>query len=140
MTETTKCAWRDLARAALQHAIDSRWGQARDTLQQLADEHGADVIPSCLLAWIDTMLKHAYPSRQPGDPVHLGIVDVDGRVGPRDPAQRWAGWAISARAADDEDTFWDLVASVQSGQGWSEVVWQVLNLCGTTIRVATHHG
>ncbi|MFD2421631.1 hypothetical protein [Amycolatopsis pigmentata] len=136
---TTRPEWAPLAGATLTAAILDQPDTTTCALQALVDHHGPDVIPDVLIAWIDTMLRHAGPATG-GKPVGLAFEQADsGDIASVDdvaPAVAWAGRLIVARINDDYDQAEALINSVTSDDQWTRNVTAVLDSVAVTLRRA----
>lgn len=138
-THTAPPAWSGLAGRALTLAMSGQTDRAVNVVKRIAIEHGTGQMPWVVIAWIDAML--AARARidggvQAGQSVKLGFVHAE--TGRRDDATgvpldvAWAGQAIAARAADDEDMYRALVESCDDNN-WGCCVAATLDVCATNI-------
>lgn len=131
--------WAFRAVDALVEVIHGENQKGADIVQELAAEYGPDAIPGSLLVWIDMVMMTT--GTQSGELLHLHFRNSDtGEIDNVDGVSwdtAWAGRVISARVADDRDTFIALVNSVPDSQAWARVVWRTLECCALTIREAT---
>lgn len=139
---TTPAPWVELAGRALAHAAAHRSAIAVRCVERIVREHGPDVLPNVLLAWVDTAWGRLYPNGLPD-----GFLDRPMRfwregsgdtatVDDVPPSVRWAGRFIFARLADDQVQAEALIASVRTDEEWSGAVMAVLDVAGSTLRLA----
>jgi hypothetical protein len=107
----------------------------------LIAEHGTDVLPQVMLAWIDTALAAMGVARD-GRPAQLVFADVStGRCATDaadvSPTVAWAGRLLNARIADDEDSFRALLDAVPDGQS-GVYVNALLDCCAQSVRLGPH--
>lgn len=131
-------SWMPLASAALTCSAEADYARAGKACQALADQYGADLIPTILMAWIDTVLAQA-GHKQGGKPSGVAwFIEETGEIRDADgmpPAARWAGRLFIARANNDEPQFRALIGSVASDEEWSRNVGAVLNSMGAQLRM-----
>ena len=137
MNSATRPPWHGLASAALRAGVRDEWVTAAKTVTRINAEHGGDVIPGVLAAWIDTMVLTC--GAPPADAlVLLAWLNADtGTMQPADevpPPARWAGRLILARAQLDREQFEALINSVQSREEWTHGVLAVLRSCALSLR------
>ncbi len=146
MTDPTPSpAWLDLAGRALIHSYAGRFDIAIKCVERLGEQHGPDVIPQVLLAWVDASWAQAFPDGLPdgylSKPMsfwHEGddhTEDVDSVP----PPVRWAGRFIFARLTDDQVQAEALLNAVPSEVEWGRVVAATLDVCGANMRLAQAH-
>lgn len=129
--------WFILAIEAFHHAQRGKMQAAADVVHRIASEHGPDVIPSVMLAWVDTTL-HAVGIDDYGTPAVLGFGELtSGTITANSdevsPDVAWAGRVINARCADDEESFEALVDAVATdNRRWGMHVLTLLHVCATT--------
>lgn len=137
----TRPPWFRQARAAYDAAsnLDGGLLDAGRIIGALVDEHGADVIPDVMLAWIDTALHQSGMIAHHGHVHLLQFTDVtSGREGCADdvnPDIAWAGRLMTARLADDRDVFEALmkVGIVEQDPAvWGRRVLTLLSCCAIT--------
>lgn len=130
-------AWYPLAADAFRAAQLRNLPAAGHYVRRIADEHGPDVIPNVLLAWIDTAL-HAAGLDDYGEPAHLTFGnldngDVTNDANDVDPLVAWSARLVNARLADDPATFDALLAAAQASERtWGEHVLTLLNCLALT--------
>jgi hypothetical protein len=98
----------ELARQALEDAMCESWDTAVAAVQAINDECGTGAIERACVAWMDTLIVHYQRAtgHRDGDPVQPAWADAHTGEEWRDadqvdPAYRWAGRLIAARAAMD---------------------------------------
>lgn len=133
-----KPAWADLASDALAAVVLEEYKAASAAVNRLGAEHGYQVIPVAMCAWIDFTARFCWPVPT-GVPVGLKFRDeITGELCPVDdmhPDYRWAGRVLVARVSRDLDQFNALISSVPDDKQWSACVAALLNICGTELRV-----
>lgn len=135
--------WLPLVSEALTAAVFEDWRSSVATLMQLQDEHGAEVLPVAMLAWIDTMLDVV--PQTTGKLVipafyclaHGHITDVDNTS----PEVAWCGRLIAARANDDEQMYRALIDSVPTDEQYARNLATLLQTIALNLRMAgwPHH-
>lgn len=137
-------AWLALAWRALRLAVHREDERALRVVERMATEHGPQVIPEALQAWLDAALKYMGPPpsavrNAEGHPrVALAFYDAEAGVitdaSQVRPETAWAGQLLAARAAMDREMFVGLVDSVPDDDAWSARVSEVLCLCAGIVR------
>lgn len=141
---TTLPPWAELARRALTHAAAERMDVAVRCVQRIAAEHGNNVIPDVLIAWVDTAWGRLFPDGLPDGyldrPMRFWKVgqNTDTTEGIYDvaPNLRWAARFVFARLADDEAQGDALISSVETDAQWSANVSAMLDVCSANLRIA----
>lgn len=113
----TSAAWEKLRRAeqlakgALEAAVEHRWGDAAEQTNQINQECGVAGVAVGLATWVDQLVEHSAD----GKPMpHVGQVSTvhcdSGRLEDRPtPEQVWANSIVAARANGDWPAFRGLV-------------------------------
>lgn len=135
---TAQPVWLTLARHALHEAVRQDYDHAATVLTRLAVEHGNEVIPDVMCAWIDATAAFC-DFRQAGHVV--GVLWVDEQTSriltadEVDPADRWAGRLFAAHVSLDNVLFDALLDSVDSSEQWSANVAALLRTCAAELRI-----
>lgn len=98
-----------------------------------------EALPQMMLGWIDTTLAIGGAPAGTGDRavwLRWGSEHADHMLTADQvrPTAQWAGRLISARFADDRDTFQTLMRTAAGSDAWGRHVAELLSMCGTTIR------
>ncbi|MCK2242168.1 MULTISPECIES: hypothetical protein [unclassified Crossiella] len=134
-------AWVPLARRILAASADNRHAEASRLMQELLNRYGSAAGLPALFAMIDAANTSA-GHRAGQHPRQLMYLCADtGQLQTADqvnPAVRWAGRLMVARAANDRDQAEALINSVPSDNDkqWSDNVLAVINMCGQMVRGA----
>lgn len=103
---------RAMASNALSFTLAERYDEARGVLERMAVTYGGDGAVQAAMLWIDTLAaKLGRPKDGQGVALMFKAVET-GEVGGADgrrPTVVWAGRLITARLADDQDTFVALI-------------------------------
>lgn len=134
---------RELAAAALMAGLNEQWPAATAALQAINDELGANGTEYACRAWCDTLVirYQAATGMTDGDGTVIQPVWKDAETGEEfgadkaEPAARWAGQVIAARAAMDFDGYSALVSSLPADpQVIGDHVGTLLTMVATTLR------
>lgn len=122
-----------IATVALNRAVAGDMEDAAGYVRRLT----GDELVYAIQAWIDTFIHHVYPEAVPGRQVHLSWApeneDRAETADEVDPAYRWGGRLISARAAMDEDQFFAVLYSVPQGRELGTAIGGLLGMIAVSI-------
>jgi hypothetical protein len=120
---------RKIAAVALRRAMA---GDLEDAAQYVQRLNGTNGLVLAIVGWIDTYMARIHPDHQPGTPIRLAWLhtptDQIETADEVSPSMRWAGWLISARAADDEERFYELLRTPAEGTQLGDGIMALLHL------------
>jgi hypothetical protein len=132
--------WFKLASQVLTEAVLKNYDLASRAMQELHDTFGPEVVPSVMMAWIDTMLNRVRvpsPDKLAGflfqdESSPTTINTVDGVPAP----VAWAGRLIVARHLDDEAQARALIDSIPTDADYGRHVSALLSTVAANLRMA----
>jgi hypothetical protein len=112
-------------------------GDLQDAASYVRRLTGTPGLIVAIIAWIDTYIARIHPGHQPGQQIALRWFHTPtDRIETADqvtPAMRWAGWLIVARAADQEERFYELLQTPAEGTELGDGIMALLHLVAHSV-------